>query len=157
MNKRLVSIVAGILFIAAAASVSAQNVDTKIIGFESAVVYNYNVDSQDFNYANTFGINLTLTDSLVAGFVITTVGGAADSTMLTFSYGIADKYGMNFAVGSDTAANLVGVGMYYNIFERKVQDALVSVLKLKVGYNFAPSTGIETGNVVMGLGLVLGM
>ena len=158
MNKKLVVIVASILFIAAAASASAQNVDTKIVGFESSVLFAYDVDAGDIGFGKSYGINLTLTDALVASFVFVDGDGTllADSTMLNLSYGFADKYGMNLSVGSAAAAQ-VGVGMYYNVFERKVQDALVSVLKIKVGYEFAPSTGIDTGDVVMGLGLVLGM
>ncbi len=96
MNKKLVVIVASILFIAAAASASAQNVDTKIVGFESSVVYGYDVNAQSMGYANSYGINLTLTDSLVAGFLFTSNAGGslANSFMLNLAYGIADKYGM---------------------------------------------------------------
>ncbi len=159
MNKKLVAIVASVLFIAAAASASAQNTDTKIVGFESSIVYGYDVSAQSMGSANSYGINLTLTNSLVAGFLFTSNSGGslADSFMLNLAYGLADKVGMNLAVGNSAAVAHVGVGMYYNIFERNVQDALVSVLKLKVGYDFAPSTGMDTGDVVMGLGLVLGM
>lgn len=158
MNKKLVAIIASVLLIAAAASVSAQNVDTKIIGFETSVVYGFDLAAQTMGYANAYGINLTLTDSLVAGFIFTSNAGGslANGFMLNFAYGIADKIGINLALGNSGGAH-VATGMYYNIFERKVQDALVSVLKLKVGYDFAPSTGIDTGDVVMGLGLVIGM
>jgi len=159
MNKKPVVIIASIILILAAASVSAQNVDTKIIGFETSVVYGYNVGSQAMGYANSYGINLTLTDSLVAGFLFTSNAGGSlvNSFMLNFAYGLGDKLGLNLAVGNAAAVAHVGVGMYYNIFERKVQDTLVSVLKLRVGYDYAPSTGFDTGDILMGLGLVLGM
>jgi len=158
MNKKLAVIVAGILLIAAAASVSAQNVDTKIIGFETSVLFSYDVAAGDVGFGKAYGINLTLSDTLVASFVFNDGDGTLleDSTMLNLSYGLADKLGVNMSVGSTTVAQ-VGVGMYYNIFERKVQDALVSILKLRVGYEFAPSAGIDDGDVVMGLGLVIGM
>lgn len=159
MNNRRAAIIASIILIAAVASASAQNVDARIIGFETSVVYGYNVGTQTMGYANSYGIDLTLTDALVAGFVFTSNAGGslADSFMLNFAYGLGDRLGMNIAVGNAAAAAHVGVGMYYNIFERKVQDTLVSVLKLKVGYDFAPSTGFDTGDILMGLGLVLGM
>lgn len=159
MNKKLAAIVLGILFIATATSAFAQNTDTKIVGFESSVVYGYDVSAQSMGYANSYGINLTLTDALVAGFHFSSNSGGslADSFMLNLAYGLADKIGMNLALGNSAAVAQVGVGMYYNIFERKVQDTLVSILKLRAGYVFAPSTGIDTGDVVMGLGLVLGM
>lgn len=159
MNKKLVVIVASILFIAAAASASAQNVDTKIVGFESSVLFAYDVDAGDIGFGKSYGINLTLTDALVASFIFVDGDGTflADSTSLALSYGFADKYGMNLSIGNNGTNPQIGVGMYYNVFERKVQDALVSVLKIKAGYDFAPTDGIDQGDVVMGLGLVLGM
>jgi hypothetical protein len=160
MNKKLVAIVAAVLLISAAGIASAQNVDTKIIGFESNIVYSYSVSNGSAGYGTAYGLNLTLTDYLTAGFVYTNgLSNFDNSVMLTFAYGIADKVGINLAIGQDTSLTtpLVGVGMYYNIFERKVQDTLVSVLKVKIAYDFNPATGIDAGNLILGIGLNLGL
>jgi len=158
MNKKFIAVMAVVLFICSAGLVSAQNVDAKIVGFESSVVFSYDVNAGTMGYGNAFGLILPLTDFLSAGFIYTDASGSlADSFLLTFAYGVADKVGVNLAVGSSSAAALVGVGMYYNIFERKVQDTLISILKLKVAYNFAPASGIDAGDIVMGLSLGFGL
>lgn len=158
MNKRIVAVVAALLFISAAGLVTAQNVDTKIFEIESSVAFGYDVSTGSYGVGTSYGLNLTLTDHLMAGFIYTDYASTiSDSNLLTLTYGLADKAGITLAVGKNATTTLVGVGMYYNIFERKVQDTLVSLLKVKVAYDFPPATGIDAGYLAMGLSLGLGL
>lgn len=150
---------AAVLF-AVAFFASAQNVDHKILGIESGVVYGYDVSSGDIGYGGSLALGLTLTDNLAAGIVFMNGDGTglpATANLLSLSYGFADKVGTTVYLGSSGATMLSGFGLYYNIFERKAADALGTVLKTKIDYLFDPSAGIDAGDLTLSLAVSVGL
>jgi len=141
--------------------VSAQNVDHKVLGIETGVLYSYDVGTGTIGNGTSVALNLTLSDSLTAGFVFLKGDGTgipANSSLLSLSYGLADRFGMSVMLGQNaTAATvLTGLGMYFNIFERKLQDAVSTVLKAKIDYIFAPGA-LNTGDLTIGLCVSVGI
>jgi len=140
----------------------AQNVDHEIFGVEMGVGFGYDIASGNIDNASSVGIHLTLTDNLSAGFLFLTGPGTslpASASLLTLDYGLADKLGLTLLLGRDTGAAtpLTGVGAYYNIFEHKVQDALVNVVKTRIEYLFDPSVSLGNGDLYIGISLSTGM
>lgn len=151
-------VILGILF--TASFVSAQNVDYKVFGVETGVVLGYDVGAGTLGNQTNVNLVLTLTDNLSASFGFST--GVASlptaATLLSLNYGLADRFGVIVSLGRDTGAAtlLSGIGMYFNIFERKLQDALATNLKAKVEYLFVPAS-LNTGDLCVSLSVGLGM
>ncbi len=73
---------------------SAQNADTKIVGFESPSSSGYDVNAGTMGFGNGYGLNLTLTDSLSAGFIYTDGSGSlGDSFLLTSRTALPTRWG----------------------------------------------------------------
>ncbi len=140
----------------------AQNVDHKMFGVEMGVGFAYDVASGNVDNASTVGIHLSLSDSLVAGFLFHTSPGVSlpsSASFLVLDYGVADRIGFTLMLGRDTGALnlLTGVGAYYNIFERKIQDSLVNIVKTRVEYTFDPSGSFGSGDLFVGLSVGTGI
>lgn len=163
MNKKMAR---GLLFLVlsfSASFVMAQNVDHRILGIESGVVLGYDVTTGNIGNATSLTLNLSLTDNLTSGFEFLSGSGTmpATASLLSLSYGVADRFGMSILVGRDTGAGvlLAGVGMYVNIFERRIQDAISTILKAKIDYIFPPTAanGVTSGDLTMGLSVSVGL
>jgi len=161
MDKRIARGLIVLAILTASFAASAQNVDHKILGIESGYVFGYDLGSGDLGNAGTVALNITLTDNLTAGFAF--LNGTAPmpvtASLLNLNYGLADRFGFALSFGRDTTAGttLAGFGMYFNIFERKVQDSLASVLKTRIEYLFDPTAGLDSGDLVIGLSVSVGM
>ncbi len=149
------------VLLSAAFIASAQNVDHKIFGIESGVVFGYDLSTGNLGNGSMVTLNMTLTDSMTAGF--TFLNGTAPmpvtASILSLNYGLADKFGFSLALGRDTTAAtlLTGLGLYFNVFERKVQDTLATVMKTRVEYLFNPNGGLTTGDLTIGMSVSVGI
>jgi hypothetical protein len=152
MNKGLIRLFAVAIFLTVAGFASAQNVDNKIIGFETGVVYGYQVSNDNIGNGINFAINVTLTDNLSVGYgLITNYSNLFSAQMLMFNYGLSDKLG---ATVSYSGSGYIGMGFFYNLFERK--DVILSNLKLRVDYDFYYDS-IASGFLLTTLSLGIGI
>lgn len=157
MNKLRACIV--VLIGIAAAHTTAQNVDQKILGIETGMVYGYDVGSGNLGNASAVGLHFTLTDNLAAGFSFLSGDGTglpATAGLLSLNYGFAERFGINVSLGRSTVP-LTGIGLWVNLFERKLQDTIATALKLRVDYLFAPSVGMDAGDLCVGLSVLIGL
>lgn len=160
MNKKILIAVIVSLAVSSFSALHAQKVDYKVVGFETSVLYSYDFNGATVGFGYSAGITLPLSAAFAANFSFTNGGGSLnDMVMLGLNYGIMDKMGVMIGFGQDTTAvvSIVSLGMYYNVFQRKVQDGMNSLLKLRVNYTFAPTNGFETGDIVLALSLGFGI
>ena len=160
MHRIFAGLLMAIAFLAPIGKAFAQNVDQKVLGIESGMYYAMDVSSGDIGSASAVALSLTLADNLSAGFVFLNGDGTglpANAGLLALNLGLADRYGLTLMAGNDGTVPLVGTGFYFNIFERKFQDALITVLKAKIEYIFAPSVGMDAGDLCLGMSVVVGL
>lgn len=140
-------------FISAPISVDAST-DVNIVGMEVGSCFIFNIDQEDFAPAQYFAVNLAITDNLIAGFTSIRGDGtiALNYDLIKISYFISEKKPLviDILVGGDGANITAGLNITFNIFEKKMTDALSTALKFKTGY-LLTETSNPTGSIIVGL------
>ncbi len=158
MNKKVLFLCLLSLSLFSVNNLYAQKADYNVIGFELGTSFAYNFGAEAMGNGYSTAIVLPLTNSFSANFTfLNGSGGLASSSMLGFNYALRNKLGVSLGVGRSGANSLVNLGMYLNILERKVQEGLSTILKLRVNYEAVPVNGLENGTLVMGLALGFGI
>jgi hypothetical protein len=136
----------------------AQSADQDIVGIENGVVFAYNLNTDALGVGQETVINLTVTDSIQAGFTyIDGNGGLADHTLLRLNYLILRGFGMTVSAGLTGGNPAAGIGFFINLFSRTFQDVLFTSLGLRIDYLTNTATGITGGVLAMGLSAKIGL
>ncbi|MFP4115386.1 MAG: hypothetical protein ACOC2Y_09750 [Spirochaetota bacterium] len=156
---RRVLIITAVLVLGAGA-VFAQSAEQQIVGIENGVLFAYNLNTDDLGVGQETAINLSLTDSIQAGFVyIDGDGGTGlpDHTLLRLSYLIQGGLGMNVSAGLRGGNPAAGVGIFANVFSQTFQDTLFTALGLRVDYLTTTAVAVTEGVLTAGLSVKIGM
>ncbi len=122
----------------------------KIVGFDVGFVTGYSLATEGMVVGRDFGINFTLSPSIVVGFRSVT-GLVADSVLLDLSYFVIPSLALDLLVGSDGTNTVAGLDVDYYLLKSKPDEVLSSSLKIKVGYLFDSGAGIASGTVALGI------
>jgi hypothetical protein len=152
-----------VVVLAAALPLSAAAADTfRILSFDNGYAFGYNLASNNWNVASSFGLSVQITDTVSVGFNLLDGDGTVftDFRLLEFNYQLFDKAGLSVSVGS-TGGNLAaGIGLEMIAFQRRFQDALASELSLQLDYLFQPGSataGVTAGILSAGLVFSIGL
>ena len=119
----------------------AEGADLNIVGIEWGSMFAYNFNTSKLGPAQYFCVNLPVTDSIIVGFTKIDGDGVnvLDYDLLKFSYFISGKkmpMGIDLLIGGGgTTPNITaGLGIFINVFQKRVEDVISSSLKLKIDY-----------------------
>lgn len=156
MKKLLVVMV--LLALVVPLTVSAQSADNEIFGVQFGFLGGYNLAGDETVVGRDFVLKFTLSDSMQLGFrsisfpgTTTPAAGLAYS-FLNFSYFLIPQVSIDVMVGSETNANVLagGVDAAFTLFSSE-EEAFSSALKVKAGYLFDATNGVENGVINAGL------
>lgn len=155
------SLIPAIVLVAAMAfpaSAATADVDTHMLSIGIGNFYGYNLNTSDLGTAQELSIGFGLADNLEAGFHFITGDGAGGNfpsyDLFSLSYAVTPKMGMNIYGGSRLTAPVgaaAGLGYYFNLFRKDYQDAMTTLLKLRVEYLISDGIAPEEGLLNIGL------
>lgn len=150
------------LFLMVALPVAAFGADTfSILSFDNGYTPGYNIGTGNWSVASRFGMNVQITDTLLAGFVFLDGDGVIvpDYRLLRLGYQFMDKTRLSLSLGSTGAVLVSGLGFDVVAFRRKFQDALATEFKVQVDYLFQPTVadGLTSGVLCVGLAFGIGI
>ena len=139
-------------------SADAADADTRMLSIGIGNFYGYNLNTDDLGTAQELSIGFGLADNLDACFHFITgdgVGGNFPSyNLFSLSYAVTPRMGMNIYGGSRVSAPIgaaTGLGYYFNLFRKDFQDAMTTLLKLRVEYLISEGIAPEEGLLNIGL------
>jgi len=131
--------------------------DAKLVAFELGINGGLKLGSSSGTIGRTFGMDLTLGDTLSCGLV-DVVAGTAEYTMVKVGYRMLPAIGFSVFVGSDaTPTTAAGVGVSYSLLRSRPDSGLASGLRLDVDYFASTSGGFGKGDIVLGVVSYLGL
>ena len=138
-------------------TVSAQSADNEIFGVQFGFLGGYNLNADETLVGRDFVLKFTLSDSMQMGFRSISFPGAAAPagglaySFLNFTYFLMPQVSIDVMVGSEATNGLAGgVDAAFNIFSSE-DEAFSSALKVKAGYLFDSTFGVENGVINAGL------
>jgi len=136
-------------------TVSAQSADNEIFGVQFGFLGGYNLNTDETVVGNDFVLKFTLSDSMQMGFRSISFPGATpalDYSFLNFSYFMMPQVSFDMMVGTETTSGDLAGGMEAAfILFSSADEAFSSALKVKAGYLFDATNGVENGVVNAGL------
>lgn len=153
--KEIVLILASMVFITG--GISTAEADTRILSMGMGSLFGYNLSTDNLGTAQELTIGFGLAEDLEAGFHFITGDGTNFPTynLFSLSYTILQRMGLTVFGGRRTAPAPVGaamgMGYYFNIFHRDFQEALSTILKLRVEYLVSQTIPVEKGLLSIGL------